>query len=173
MDTILNYNNEFALALQVCLIICAVAIAAYAVSWVGQWVWSWVNDSKIDRDNKFLELLLPSSKYRYPVDDFDGEEAYWMSDCKEDSGKRKNMRGSPNNIKGNLEKTSSLNPKEARFIGYLALMVVAGQVLALIYVNLHLSLCIGGFFALAFVTRGGRRLQKKLDNHVNNKDAHK
>ena len=176
MDTILNYNNAFHLALQVCLIISAIGITAYATSWVGQWVWSWLDDSKVGHNNKFLELFMPLPKYRYPVADFGGEEAYWMSDCKEDSGKRRNRHSSNNShIKGDLKRTGSMDnpPLGFKFFLLLFLMCISGQVIAIMYVNLHISLCIGGFFALAFTTRGGRRLQKKLDKHVNDKDAHK
>ncbi len=174
METLFNYENAYQFALQVGVTLCIILILSYFLSWIVQWVWSWLDDEEVGGRNFIIGLIKTSSIYKYPVTDFDGDVGYYLSTSPEDEGKKVISHMNSSYMVGRLKRRCDVIDSDG---GFEFLLCLGGAVaiplfIALVYSNFHISLCVAGFFALAFTTRGGRRLQKKLNKHIEDKGAH-
>ena len=172
MQDLFNFENVYLFALQVGLTLVSLLIISYVTCWIGQRVWAWLDDEKVGPENLLLNLVRKGTPYKYPVTDFDGEKNYYYSDNKVDEGKTR----SKDKMVGRIVRANSTERNYCPDPLILFLCSVASIFgplsLALIYSFLHLSLCIAGFFAVAFLTRAGRRGQKLLKSHIEDKKLH-
>ena len=158
---ILNNYNPFVIT---GIVLSCLWLGAYILSWVIQWAWAWVDESKVSRNNWIASIFsgnlkkdgwyenlafnyLPSSFYKY--------NQYKNGQC---------VSKNDHYHEYIIGKINTLG-----YFSILPLIWFGMLCLNFWYISLYFVLAYG----IAFTARMGRRGQKMLKAHIEDKNAHK